>query len=739
MEQTMKTTLLYFLLCMTMYAHAQYNPEAGRIPSFTEEAKLFQSSGSNINFVNDNNHHTYWESSSSLPDGYISRPDLNSFHIDNPKRIIDLYGPAFDGNLNTKQQFNQTSSNQKYTLYIPFKTASKIKIISLKLQLTSAVKVTLQSKIASVFAGIIQKDANFMLQNLKVSESYAFDAILIESDEAFGLFELACLNVPPFEYVAFDFGSPKKIQQIWTRHMSGNNVLRCFIDISDNAIRWYEVAELNPLAITFLPTILNKQYLSRFLRIRYELNLDDYGKALLWEVKVYDSDGPFGPSPAFTENKLMLSERLGINGIWGWGYNTYSDNIPKGSGPEMYRSTASKARNYHELSWDINKTGLPASYDKMAAGEGTQATWWLNWDREYNEWKSKGFSITATIQFKGETIPESQWTDPENDAYRYSFDFANHFGSKNGNGLIDLVEIGNEPWDYRTGFYPLILKGMLKGMKDADQSIRVIPAAFQATFRKHEGHDYNNFLSENVDENTLHLLDGLNGHFYSHTYGSDGIRISVHPEDPRSDLHSCKNILRFRDKNMPGKPVFVTEYGFDSQGGGEDCIHAECVTVAQQAAWGLRSAIMLLRNGIEEVYWYFFANEFTASFMHTRSGFTGSVNTGFEKKQSFIAFQQINEILGKTHLVKVLSENNACHSYLFENKQTGELFALAWRPVGGDPAITLQTEVNLPYYAARYQMINGLTGNDWKQIRPTKNPHLLLSGFPMVIELQEHK
>lgn len=731
----MKQLLTAVFLILFFNLYAQFDPDAGRIPSYTEGAKIVQSSGNNIAFATDNNHHTFWESGHALPDGYIGRSYLNAFHSANPDRLISERGPAFDGDLNTMQQFSITKVNNKFRLEVVFNSPSQIKVLSIKAQLTAPLRITLSARNANVFAGNMRMEDNYSLQNIRVSESYAFTSVILESDDPFGLFELAGLRSQPYEFVAFDFGTPKDIRQIWSRHMSGNNVQKSFIELSSDGSKWNAVAEINPQTVPFLPTVLDKSYRARFLRIRYELSMEDYGKALLWEIKVFDKNGPFGPPPVFRSNHKKLGDRMGINGIWGWGYNTYSDNIPKESGPELYRKVASKARNYHELLWDISAPGIPADYQKMVRGEGTQASWWLNWDREYSFWKNNGISPTATIQFKNETVPESVWTKPFEQAYQYGFDFANHFGPVKGNGLLHLVEISNEPWDYSKGFYPVILNGMLKGMKDADKTIKVVPAAFQATFRQFEGHDYNNYLGDNIDFPSTNLLDGLNGHFYSHVYNAEGKRTSTYPENPVSEFHSSRNLLRFRDKNLVGKAVYVTEYGYDSEGGGEDCTHEECVTEAQQAAWGIRAALLLLRNGIDEVYWYFFANEFTASFLHTRSGMTGSLNTGFQKKQSFFAFEKLLEQLGESRMTSILNENEDYYCYLFEDAK-GNKTAIAWLPNGGDPRKINPVKVRFNQTAVSFLVLNGTKKMEWESIRPAKSPELPLSGFPMVIRLE---
>lgn len=726
---------LLFLLFITQFATAQFNPDAGRVASHTEKAVMQQSSGNTASLAIDNNHHTFWESAHALPDGYISRDYLNCFHVRHPNRLIQLAGPAFDGDLNTMQQFNSRQTNGKYSLSIPFKEASLLRLLSIKAQLTSSLRVTLFTRNASVFAGFVQAADNYKLINLKVSETYRFESVLLECDAPFALFELAALNELPYEFVAFDFGSKKEVQQIWTRHMSGDNVLSVRIELSDNGKSWQTAASLQPQAIPFMPVMLPEPVQTRYLRIRFDLKAEDYGKALLWEIKVYDRFGPYGQPPKFVTIRKPLSERLGINGIWGWGYNTYSDNLPQGSGPSLFASVAAHGRNYHELLWDISAPGERANYENMANGNGTQASWWLNWDREYSFWKSAGIQASASIQFKNKTVPEKMWTKPDQQAYQYGFDFARHFGPTSGRNLLDFAEIGNEPWDYSSGFYPLILTHMLRGMKEADPKIRVLPAALQATFKQFEGHDYNNYAGENLSAEILKMADGLKGHFYAHMYNNEGVRISTFPENPLSDLHSSRNLIRFRDINAQGKAVYATEFGYDSQGGGEECNHPECITEAQQAAWGMRAALLLLRNGIERAYWYFFANEFTDSFLHTRSGLTGSLNTGFAPKQSYYAFQQLQSILGNSFLSKIIEENSTYYCYMFEDNARKK-YAIVWRPIGGDPSREQILGIDLDHKATKYFVLNGKPGSEWKQLRNERKVVLPVSGFPTVIALE---
>lgn len=54
----------------------------------------------------------------------------------------------------------------------------------------------------------------------------------------------------------------------------------------------------------------------------------------------------------------------------------------------------------------------------------------------------------------------------------------------------------------------------------------------------------------------------LNVHAYSF-YDGSGETLATWPEDPRSSMQAVKNMIRWRNVNMPGKKVFLTEWGWD--------------------------------------------------------------------------------------------------------------------------------------------------------------------------------
>lgn len=724
-------SLAISISCALVSANAQYNPHAGRIVSYTEHSAVTATSGLNPLLAIDNDTRTFWESAATIPEGYISRPDLNVML----KTFSGITNNAFDGNLNTAQRFEKADRHGLYTFAHTFDKTTAVRHIVLKAQVSSMLTVFLIRNGIKTVVLTYQPGENYSLKSHLPDPSQFYDAVAVQCDSPFDVFELAVMTEEPFEGIVFDFGKVVPIGQIYSRHMSSDHVYRSIIEFSADGFSWTKVAELHPQAIAFVPMILDREYEARFMRLLHFLKPVDYAKAVVWEVKVYDRNGPFGKPADFTINPANISDRLGINGIWGWGYNTYSDNLPEGAGPEFFAQVASSGRNYHEMLWDVTSPAETPDYAAMASGKGTKPYWWLNWDREYGTWRNTGFKVTATIMFTSKTVPEHLWPDPIEHARKYGYAFAKHFGPGKGNALVGMVEAGNEPWDYSKGFYPKVLQGMASGFKDADPQLRVIPAAFQATFMRYEGHDDNHYIADNIPKEAIPFLDGLNGHFYSHTFDHEGKGITVNPEDPRSGLHGIRNLLRWRDANMPGKPVYITEYGFDSEGGEEECDFAGCISEEKQAAWGLRALMILLRQGAESAYWYFFANEFTAAVLHSRSGLTASADKKFSPKASFHAFRKFNAILGKTRLMKVLAESDQLYAYYFEDVG-GNAFVVVWAPHGDDPDKGLSVSMKLPGNPESYCYLDGHEKTEWNALKMNQDRNTYnIKGYPMIIRL----
>ncbi|MEA3504401.1 MAG: hypothetical protein U9R32_04305, partial [Bacteroidota bacterium] len=464
---------------------------------------------------------------------------------------------------------------------------------------------------------------------------------------------------------------------------------------------WEKLSELNPKALNPVTTRLKKNKRLRYLKLTYELNNKPYSKAFLWEIKTYDKSGPFGDFPTFHQPQQTLKESFGINGFWGWGSQKHADKIATDKAPFIFTDITKNLRYYHNMDWDVAAPDIKPDYKNMNSGSLNQN--WLNWNREYIPLRKNGFDIIASIQFSN-VFSDSSWKTPYKSAFQYGQAFAQYFG-KFGNNTVKEIEIGNEPWGYSIKIYREILQGMANGIKSSDPSMKIFSCALDVAIDQPE---LNNNITNRLTQTELNLIDGINTHIYPYAYNKEGERYATFPEHPESGLRRILGIINYRDKYLAGKPIYLTEYGWDCSTKESDCSHNECVSEDAQAVYAVRSLLMLYRLGIEKMYWFFFADEDKSSFQFTRSGLLTSPKHEMKKKRSFFALQQLMQFAGDATLTKIISENDQAWIYLFTDN-TGEKFIIAWVPLNHNnfkkETITLDKKykVKAAYYLNGYR------------------------------------
>ncbi|MCF8244562.1 MAG: discoidin domain-containing protein [Saprospiraceae bacterium] len=490
------------------------------------------------------------------------------------------------------------------------------------------------------------------------------------------------------ENVTIDFGQLRPVGQIHSRHWAGEagTATATHLYLSTDGKSWQAIAALDPTALHTVVTVLPKEITARYLRLEHQLVRKDWNKAYIWEVKAYDRFGPYGQMPTPVEGHTTIQEILGVNGYWSFGTDEYSDQLGPDGGPYRFKPVASHLRNYHDLSWDLKSPSDPIDFDKMAKGGGTPVTEWLNWDREYKAWhEGAAMNVQASLQFY-KFRPED-WKNPREDGRRYAEAFTRHFGTKKGNGLICSIEAGNEPWHYPAEVYREILLGMAEGARAGDPTIEVFPCALQAVDPLAEKYgQWKNYIGDRITEQTAKLLDGINIHCYSYVSEKNGKRRAVHPEHANSTFWEMLNAIRWRNQNMPGKKIYLSEWGWDSDGAGEDCTHDECVSEQAAANYAVRGALIAARLGIDRATWFFHANDKAPSSLYSRSGLLGSANTGFAKKKTFFALQSLVASLGDKYFYSVVREDETAWVYRFGDADGKVTHLVAWRPVDSDAA-----------------------------------------------------
>lgn len=730
-----------------------WNPDAGYVPSWTVGASVTATSNqTDAEKVIDGDQNTAWLSEAPLPDGFISRPDLNIFlHKSLPESAGKTLQYATDGNLSTAATVLPTGPIDSMIFSMD---SDRLFSVSLKAAVRSSVDIYFyEGKSQRKHLASYSPADNYQLRRFELPHRQAYRLVFLYSAD-FQLFELAGLAQEPTESITVDLGQVRPIGQVHARHWAGDSIAvftRIFLSADGKA--WEQVAGWSPDILQENITNLRKELPARFIKIEHSLKALDWNKVFVWEVKAYDQFGPYGEKPVAVQGHTNIREMLGVNGYWSFGTDHYSDQLGPDGGPFRFKPVASHLRNYHDLTWDLKSPSDPIDFEKMAKGGGTPAIAWLDWDREYRAWHDgAGMNVQASIQFY--KFKPEDWKNPRADGKRYAEAFTRHFGLKHGNGLVCSMEVGNEPWHYPAAIYREILLGMAEGAAAGDPTVEVFPCALQAVDPSVEkSGPWKNYIGDRITPESAKMLDGINVHCYSYAnnpdyktsyhFGTDTdshTRRGVQPEHANSTFWEILNAIRWRNVNMPGKKIYLSEWGWDSDGAGEDCTHDVCVTEEAAAKYAVRGALIASRLGIDRATWFFHANDKTASSLYSRSGLLGSSKTGFAKKKTFLALQQLVEKLGNKYFISVFQENERGWAYYFGDPNGKITHLVVWHPGDSNETISRTYSLKVGKRKAKAAwLLDGETNEDvlWKFVT-SQDGNLILNftDSPLLVELE---
>jgi hypothetical protein len=337
--------------------------------------------------------------------------------------------------------------------------------------------------------------------------------------------------------------------------------------------------------------------------------------------------------------------------------------------PDLYRPVAMLVRDYHPVEWDLAKeTGVLPEWP-FAKNR-------VDWSAVYGSWKAKGWRTDVSLMFS--TVPRTNWANLEADARSYGRSFAKEFGPSGQRQLVEAVEIGNEPGKWSDADYERIFQSMAEGIREGDAKLKI------ATCNLTTGPSGDYEKSVTCVEKHPELFDVLNIHTHAQLENWPTWRRSF-PEDPRLPkyLHDAEALCRWRDQRAAGKPVWVTEFGYDSTTKQNrptgDFAKWVGVTDAQQAQWLVRSVLVFSAMPIQRAYLYFF-NDADEPQFHGSSGLTRN----FEPKSSFYAMAHLQRTLGAYRFDNVVTNvpgTLRVQEYSHETSLSKRVWAV-WSPTG---------------------------------------------------------
>eukprot|EP00767_Chilomastix_cuspidata_P002836 gnl/Chilomastix_cuspidata/2964.p1 GENE.gnl/Chilomastix_cuspidata/2964~~gnl/Chilomastix_cuspidata/2964.p1 ORF type:complete len:1213 (+),score=69.53 gnl/Chilomastix_cuspidata/2964:83-3721(+) len=624
---------------------------------------------------------TFWQSSTCYPSNYISREDMNGLlgqcegatacrSSSSPSDIASVT----DGSTSTNAEISVTSG-QAWVEVDTRTGMDSVQAVSVHLKGVDAdVHVLGISPSGTVSLGTLTSSDKYSTVRIDVNDS-SITGIRLESDGDFTLAQVATQMGYCTEWAMLDLGKQIALGGIRSRHVSSDDAVKTtYYEVSADGSTWNIVAEVDPAA----PDIIDidvSAHTARYVRIRHVLD-NESAKVYVWELDVYDSEGRFGAPPAPSYNPRTMAEILGVNGIWGWGSSQDGD-LPENA--EYINSTTfaeigmNSARNYHSANWDVETLAITPDYDNMP---GSLQQSWLDWDYDYGSWQQGGLVVQASIRIS--FMDEEMWDPaPYTYAYNYGYAFARHFGCQHGTCNVEAIEVGNEPnmenQDFPMELYAKILKGMAQGVKDADPSMQVMAGHLRTS----------QDLADALSVDTVSLLDAMNIHAYSFRGGSEG-KLGEHPESIVSSFRKLNQFARFRDINMPGQPLYLTEWGWDSEGANEACTSSTCVSEQLQALYLVRGAMIAARAGVERANVFFYANTYNCgtdkATIFSCSGLVESKTSGFAPKAGYYALRNLTNELGDHHFSGVIREDSTAYVYAFKSDSEAFDTYAAWLP-----------------------------------------------------------
>jgi len=381
---------------------------------------------------------------------------------------------------------------------------------------------------------------------------------------------------------------------------------------------------------------------TRYIRLTFESP-----SAQIAEIMLYgeprDEPAPT-PQPVRRERPL-IDTFIGLNGF-------VDDPIER-------IAAGGHLREYHNWQWDEGNTdttyaGYPdhklAWSPSWVSGPG----WGWDFDDFYRKLSDAGVEVSPCLQGcapyivdfdpnRSDVKPIADGADPTNpESYAahasYLFQFAARYGgtsvdesllklkagqpARSGLGLVRYLENWNEPdkwWKGRTAFFsPFELAAMCSadydghrqamgrtvGVKNADPTMRLVLGGLAKPEIEYlkamklwaEFHRNGDFPS-----------DVINLHHYSNDVGGQGDQptVGISPEEDGL-LERFERIVQWCERSLPGKEVWVSEFGYDTNPNSVQRAPAIGTASAEeiQGQWIVRSYLALAAAGVDRAQMY---------------------------------------------------------------------------------------------------------------------------------------
>jgi hypothetical protein len=479
---------------------------------------------------------------------------------------------------------------------------------------------------------------------------------------------------------------------------------------------------------------------TRYLQLKFKSPATIITEVVLYGSLTGTAVKPVNPTPIAMKFPLME------NFI---GMNSFHDV------PDSLQKVVTQIREYHDWGWDEGNGTAYTGYPNNAYGwnpswvSGTG--WGWNFDDVYTRSLAHGLVMQPDLKqcapymfandnTKGEAKPvrngkntELPTSYPEHADYMYQF--AARYGKvakpittlklrtdnapKTGLGLVRYIENWNEQdknWiDKQSHFSPFEFAAMSSadydghlgsmgntfGMKNADPSIQLVMGGLiniDTLYMKAMI-----FWAREM-RNGSFPVDILNFHHYSNDGGGQGGTQTkgISPEDDHLKDRMMA-MVKFRNKNLPGKEVWLSEFGYDSNPGsiqGSPAIGAQNPWETQ-ARWLIRSYLAIAASGADRAHMFMSRDvDGSKTGMFSSSGLltapqNDGISTPYTKKNSwYYVYTLRKRLTGYRFKQEIASGNPNVFIYAFErDAHPDSLVYAVWAPTSTDltvPGYVLQ-------------------------------------------------
>jgi hypothetical protein len=241
--------------------------------------------------------------------------------------------------------------------------------------------------------------------------------------------------------------------------------------------------------------------------------------------------------------------------------------------------------------------------------------------------------------------------------------------------------------------------------------------------------------------------DVINLHHYSNDLGGQGnSNKGVSPEDDKLK-ERIRTIADFRDNYLPGKELWITEFGYDTHPESRQRAEAYADYTANQvqAMWLIRSYLAILAGGADRAAMYMVRNvDNNAQLQYSTSGLVTDRISGSQlKKDSWYYLSAFyNQLKTYRYSGEIESGNENVLIYAFTDEATGNEAMIAWRPTSDGTKVSgFQLDLGgIKRHAYAVNFANGeLLGSAGPNFENVSSITIDITEMPVIIKTERAK